>query len=164
MMAVLVEFDDDAKATAFVEKVNGRFGTPEVPHSASRRRVTGVWKVPTNFCACADQGKKMEIQAYSRGRKYGWWVHTCGRPSKFWVKAKARLWDAMGRNILPGADDDPKWLTPTHERDHDNLVMDDAMQGVGAPWKSDKDNAKTLRRQRRKAMRPRRGDGTVAGH
>jgi hypothetical protein len=163
MMAVLVEFRSDESAKAFVEKVNGSYHALEESQGKSIK-VTGVFKMPTKFCDCADQGKKMEIKAYSRGRKYGWWVHTCGRPSKFWVKAKARLWDAMGRNILPGADDDPKWLTPTHERDHDNLVMDDAMLAVGAPWKSDKDNAKTLRRQRRKALRPRRGDGTVAGH
>lgn len=104
-MAVLVEFDDDARAKAFVERVNGRYGVPEVPHSASQRRVTGVWKVPTKFCDCAETGRKMDIKAYVRGEKYGWWIHTCGRPSKFWVKARYRLWEAMGRNILPGAED-----------------------------------------------------------
>lgn len=162
MLAVLMEFDDDDKARLFVEKVNGRFGTPEVPHSASRRRVVGVWKVPTKFCRCASQGQKMKISGYSRGPKYGWWIHTCGRPSKFWRDARYRLWDALGKNILPGAVDPD--MDPQLAHDHDNLVMNEAMPEVGAPWESDMNNAKTERRRRRKALRPRRGDGTVAGH
>lgn len=108
-MAVLIEFDDDARAKAFVEKVNGGYHAVDQDedgsYTSSPRRVTGVWKVPTKFCDCAETGRKMDIKAYVRGEKYGWWIHTCGRPSKFWVKARYRLWEAMGRNILPGAED-----------------------------------------------------------
>lgn len=109
MLAVLVEFDDDAKAQRFVAKVNGGYHAVDCDedgsYKASPIRAVGVWKVPTKFCKCSDAGQKMKISGYSRGPKYGWWIHTCGRPSRFWRDARYRLWDAMGRNILPGAVD-----------------------------------------------------------
>jgi hypothetical protein len=112
VMSVLVEFADDAKAKAFVEKINGAYeALPEDP--PRKIRAVGIWKIPTKHCECSTQGVKMNISGYTRGKKYGWWVHNiCGRPSRFWTKARdvGLLWDGLGRNLLPGA---PKVGSPS---------------------------------------------------
>jgi hypothetical protein len=118
VMAVLIEFADDAKAKAFVEKVNGGYHAieddgPDVENGVRPPRfVVGIWKIPTKFCTCASEGVRMKIQGYTRGKKFGWWVHNiCGKPSQFWVKARdvGLLWDGLGKNLLPGA---PKVESP----------------------------------------------------
>lgn len=154
-MAVLVEFDDDKKAKAFVEKVNGSYGLPSIQAHARGRKAVGVWKLPTKWCECFETGVKRDISGYSRGPKYGWWVHSCGRPSKFWSKARYRLWEALGKNLLPGAQDPD--MDPQVAHDHDNLMRDD-LEAVGMPLTAEQ------RRKKRRKNRPRRGDGTVSGH
>lgn len=158
-IAVLVEFDSDEKAKAFVTRVNGGYHAVDCDedgsYSSTPIRVVGAWKLPTKFCNCAEVGRKMDIKAYVRGEKYGWWIHSCGRPSKFWVKARFRLWDALGRNILPGAED-PE-VDPQEAQDHDNLMRDD-LEAVGMALLPER------ARKRKKRDRPRRGDGSVPGH
>lgn len=111
--------------------------------------------MPTKFCSCADDGRKVDLSGYSRGPKYGWWIHTCGKPSRFWVQARYRLWDALGKNILPGAEDPD--MDPQMAHDHDNLMRDDLV-AVGMPLLPER------ARKRKKKIRPRRGDGSVPGH
>jgi hypothetical protein len=158
--AVLVEFNSAKKARKFVERVNGSYGLPSIEAHARGIKVTGLWKLPRKFCECGSQG--IDINGFTRGEKYGWWVHAaCGRPSSFWVKAKHRFWSGFGKNLLPGAEYDagkPN-LTPTHSEDHDNLVMRQVLPSVGADLVPER-----MRKLRKKKTRPRRGDGTVAGH
>lgn len=98
---VLVEFDDNAAAQRFVEKVNGEYAAVDPQYNT--RRVRAVWGKPTRFCDC-DSGTK-GANPYRRGEKSGWWLHAqCGRPSRFWALGN-HWFSALGRNLLPGNDD-----------------------------------------------------------
>lgn len=97
---VLVEFDDDAAARKFVEKVNGNYGLPE---GERKFRVRAVWGKPTKFCDCI--GARKGLMGFRRGEKSGWWLHTeCGRPTRQWAKGN-HWFSAIGRNLLPGNKD-----------------------------------------------------------
>lgn len=98
---VLVEFDDNAKAKAFVEKVNGEYGMPQNPERGFR--VRAVWGKPTKFCDCI--GARKGMFPYFRAPKSGWWVHSdCGRPNKHWARGN-HWFAALGNNLLPGNTD-----------------------------------------------------------
>lgn len=98
---VLVEFDDNAAAKRFVEKVNGEYGAVDGDHMT--RRVRAVWAKPTLFCEC--EGKQKSSFGFRVGEKSGWWVHSkCGRPTKFWAKGN-HWFSSIGRNLLPGNKD-----------------------------------------------------------
>lgn len=144
--ALLIEFDSDQMAEAFVKKVNGEVAYVPV----KRIRVTGMWRLPKTFCECTDTAR-MKMRAFVRGKKYGWWVHTqCGRPSKYWGQAAPRLWLSLGRNILPGVPDDGEPRSYSgHVQDHD-AAMVQALEDVGAPI------IRETRRRKQRAERPRR--------
>lgn len=98
---VLVEFDDNAQAKRFVEKVNGHWGA--VAGDYMSRRVRAIWYKPTKFCDCT-RGVKGSNPFY-RSEKTGWWVHhPCGKPTRMWARGN-HWFSAIGRNILPGNDD-----------------------------------------------------------
>lgn len=101
-MYVLVEFDDNAQAKRFVEKVNGAFEAVDGDYMS--RRVRAVWGRPTKFCDCA--GGKGKMVSFRRTDKAGWWVHSdCGRPTKAWGETHNHWYSAIGRNLLPGNKD-----------------------------------------------------------
>lgn len=73
---VVVEFDNNEEADAFVSTLQG---------DAASMRVVGVYQKPTKFCECADPGDRSTL-----GQKYNWYVHAaCGRPKKLvWQKPR----------------------------------------------------------------------------
>lgn len=154
---VLVEFDDNAAAKKFVERVNGRYGMPTEQRSF---RVRAVWALPTKFCECTRSSGKM--WAMTRGLKSGWWLHSdCGRPGRRWA-AGDHWWDSLGRNLLPGNTDYiPRgWGLP-------NVVKDDGTNGtahIDPTWTGEppdekawlKNQKKKARQQKKRKMNPRR--------
>jgi len=111
---VVVEFDDNAEAKRFVEKVNEGFEAVDPDYK--RRRVIGIWYKPTKFCPCT--GADGSNNAFMRAPKTGWWVHyTCGKPKKAW--AGHGVWESLGVNVLPGNDNDKPagWGVTVNERD-----------------------------------------------
>lgn len=118
---VLLEFDDNAQAKRFVEKVNGRWGT--VAKDYLTRRVIGVWYKPTKFCTCATDGTKQArgSNPFFRAQKTGWWVHyPCGRPTRAWGQSHNHWASALGTNVLPDNDHykPSGWGTAPTERDN----------------------------------------------
>lgn len=113
---VMLSFADDNEAHKFVKETlaDGEVGydtrSPnEVEVEWVACTVRGVWKKPTLFCECETFDKK---RGFTRGKKYGWWVHTkCGRPSKLWAAGNA--WHgALGRNLLPQSELAPEYRSP----------------------------------------------------
>lgn len=104
---VLLEFDDNAQAKAFVAKVNGDYHVVEMGEGTKPLiRVRGVWGKPTLFCECTKMRAPYRgMRPFRHAPKSGWWVCAqCGRPTKAW--AKGNHWaSALGRNLLPGNKD-----------------------------------------------------------
>jgi hypothetical protein len=109
-VAVLVQFEKDDDAKDFVKglRQEGVLVNPVGSFCENGWyvpvKLRGVWKVPTQFCDPSDghaQGGGKLAFSYTRGQKYGWWVHTkCGRPSRDW--GQGGNWDyALGTNLLP---------------------------------------------------------------
>ena len=91
---VLLEFDDEDMARAFVQGCVRSSSSSE-----SMMRVHGVYKKPTVFCECV--GGKKTSTAFTRGRKYGWWVCAqCAKPTKKWALGNA-WYTTLGANLLP---------------------------------------------------------------
>lgn len=92
---VLMSFNDEDQAHEFVRDT---IAGMDVPCSGD---ICGIWKKPTKFCECTGGGGKF-AHAFTRGKKYGWWVHTkCGKPSRV-KKISACEWEqALGSNLLP---------------------------------------------------------------
>jgi hypothetical protein len=77
---VLLAFDNDEEADAF----SGMLTT-----EGASMTVRGVFKKPTQFCACTDYNGKSV-----RGKKWGWWVHIkCGKPVEGHFHAPRNLLD-----------------------------------------------------------------------
>jgi hypothetical protein len=73
---VLLQFDKDEDADAFVNiLVQDEVSNP----TKVTIRALGVYKKPTQFCACPD---RLDPNAKSVvGKKFGWYVHAaCGKP------------------------------------------------------------------------------------
>lgn len=114
---VMLSFDDDNEAHRFVKETltDGEIGydthssESELEVSWVACTVRGVWKKPTIFCDCESTKR---VDGFTRGRKYGWWVHAkCGKPSKLWAKGDA--WHgALGRNLLPQSELAPEYRSP----------------------------------------------------
>lgn len=90
---VVIRFQSDADADAYVEFDRN-----------SLTEVVGVYKAPTIFCDCVPSQtgqKRAQAFAYTRGTKYGWWVHTqCSKPSKPWGGSHQAI-ISQGVNLLP---------------------------------------------------------------
>lgn len=155
---VLVEFDDNAAAKRFTEKVNGRWGAVEGDYMS--RRVIGIFYRPTKFCSCATDGTKgmRGANPFFRSKKTGWWVHwPCGKPTRVWGQMRNHWASALGRNILPGNTDyQPEgWgTTPT---DYDAKTARIVPLGDGQ-IPSAVTGERLKKRRTRVKGRPRRGD------
>jgi hypothetical protein len=116
---VLLTFDNDGEAKKFVENVlrDGEVGSKQGDLISSdlewaETSVRGVWKKPTIFCTCVSSDRKV---GFTRGRKYGWWVHAgCGKPSKLWAQGNAWC-TALGVNLLPQSEIAPEYRPPGGE-------------------------------------------------
>jgi hypothetical protein len=98
---VLLQFDDDGEADKFIETVQhdgGIFDGDGGGVWSIKTFVRGVWKKPTKYCDCTGN---MKSRAFTRGRKYGWWVcDKCGKPTPAWARGD-HWFLALGRNLLP---------------------------------------------------------------
>lgn len=95
---VLLSFDDDGDAKAFIENI------------IKNVSVRGVFKQPTKFCECQNNSL-----GFTRGAKYGWWVCArCGYPSRGWANGSGAWYSALGINLLPNECIKPEWRHPTY--------------------------------------------------
>ena len=107
---VLVEFPDDVEAHDFVNiHLQAKKNDPE----EYPLTVWGVYKKPTQFCACV--GGKKTATGFTRGLNYGWWVCArCKKPTKLWASG-AYWFSVVGTNLLPKA------LRPYNDGMHHSL-------------------------------------------
>jgi len=119
---VILSFDDNSEADAFVAAVEQRLGvifgkTPadkigEVvfePLNLERVFVRGLYMKPTIFCTCNKEGKWGRNDSWKRGTKFGLWVHNvCGKPSQAWAKGD-HWYASLGKNLLPVSTQAPEW-------------------------------------------------------
>jgi hypothetical protein len=150
---ILVEFDDNAQAKKFVERVNGHYG---LPLSERPFRVRAVWARATKYCMCTRSSGKM--WSFSRGMKSGWWLHSdCGRPTRAW--ATGTHWFAsIGRNILPGNIDyvPEGWGVPNAIGDPKTNDVAHIVPIMHEPSERLFKKAERRRNRKRKAPNPRR--------
>lgn len=116
---VLLAFESDDDANEFIVSTQ-HYGGVEVENKGTdgfdlKKQLTalvrGVWKMPTKFCECGPVSGP-----FTRGRKYGWWVHAkkgCNKPTRGW--AKGDHWhQALGVNLLPISEVAPEHRGPDH--------------------------------------------------
>jgi hypothetical protein len=136
---VMLSFDNDDEAHEFVKATLRDKGVmydgystgegPEIdPVWIDGPYVRGVWKRPTIFCTCDSNDRKV---GFTRGRKYGWWVHAkCGKPSKLWGAGNA--WHpALGRNLLPQSELAPEYRSPENAQDPKWADLEDLLNPNG---------------------------------
>jgi hypothetical protein len=88
---VLIEFDDNAQADAFVAK------TLLKEEKGAKYRVIGLFAKPRNFCQCPPSSQRQVASETARGVKYGWMVHrNCGRPRREASHSPRNLLDPEG--------------------------------------------------------------------
>lgn len=108
---VLLSFEDNAEAEKFVEE---GIGIGRVLESMTgdlkmRFKILAMFAQPTQFCGGAAAGctQTGRVRAYSRGKKYGWWVCVgCMKPAKHGPEKTARAVVSQGVNLLEGSSDD----------------------------------------------------------
>lgn len=147
---VLLEFEDNAKAKKFVERVNGSYEAVESRANGIRARA--VWAIPTKFCECT-RGLRRSFP-FTRGRKSGWWIHVeCGRPTRAWSSGN-HWFDSIGRNLLPGNTDlIPEGLGVAANPDRTGATINPVGEFL-----TDRGQVKAERRRNRKRTpHPRRG-------
>lgn len=117
---VLLAFDDDAEADKFVEHhgegimLSAPMEEPGL-YTYLKPTVRAVFKKPTQFCSCTGE------KSFTRGQKYGWWVHAkCKKPMEGW--AAGDIWyTALGTNLLPISEAAPENRGPGHKQ-HEGYV------------------------------------------
>lgn len=83
---VVLEFDDNADAEAFVDSVRANCAAERKQGLSFSKRVVGIFVKPGRTCICWDgkwtnYGDKNRQHGIARGEKFGWWVCTkCNRP------------------------------------------------------------------------------------
>jgi hypothetical protein len=113
---VLVAFDSDAEADAFANAMTiegGVFYMGQDTHFKNVNPVTafvrGLWQKPTKYCSCTSADMKGRKETYTRGKKYGWWVHNiCGKPTAQWSRGD-HFFQSLGVNLLPVTKNAPEW-------------------------------------------------------
>lgn len=108
---VVLEFDDNVDADNFVKAVQGDQifvgvehktlpGQYNVVRPTNDFDVVGLYMRPRLACTCRQEGKWTKQDGYTRGLKYGLWVHNgCGKPSSVALES----WGSrvgLGRNLL----------------------------------------------------------------
>lgn len=69
---VVVDFDDNAQADAFIDKLKGK----------KSFRVVGLFARPTSWCECPKPTGYAKNEVVLGGR-YGWWIHRlCRKPRR----------------------------------------------------------------------------------
>lgn len=95
---VILYFEENGDADAFLEGVH--------PLGHGAYEIKALVPAPTLWCDMAHGGKKTDI-AYTRGKKYHWWVcRTCGKPTKAWGSSYSAVVSA-GVNLLDRDQDEP---------------------------------------------------------
>jgi hypothetical protein len=93
---VLVEFNDDKAADAFVMEVT----IESMQQAEPRMRVRAMYQKPTKFHDPATCHRS-KMSGWTRGKKYGWWVCAlCKKPTKAWGDGE-HWFAAIGVNLLP---------------------------------------------------------------
>jgi len=89
---VILHFEDDDAADQYVRMLQQGsvfiWERTVVEGRTVEAEVRAVYKAPTKFCPHASSGP------YTRGRKYGWWVHAkpdCMKPTPGWVRGMLEL-------------------------------------------------------------------------
>ena len=92
-------------------------------------RAVGVYRVPTQFCSCMSDAKE-KMKAWSRGQKYGWWIHRdCGKPSTHWATGLgSRMSSVLGRNLL-GIKAPENWQDPELTSNRDEVLAQESVKG-----------------------------------
>lgn len=84
--AVVLVFDDNAAAEKLAKDWNN-LGDYFDGWSEPNSEVVGLFAVPTQFCPNSGSGgcsTNKRVRAWSRGKKFGWWVCSiCKKPSGF---------------------------------------------------------------------------------
>jgi hypothetical protein len=111
---VLLSFDDNDDAEVFIANLHDVGYLMSVDTRTGVRKlaaaVRGLWAKPTKYCECKGGGRS----GFTRGKKYGWWVHVnCGKPTKGWVSGDHWA-PALGTNLLPISEDAPEHRGPGH--------------------------------------------------
>lgn len=97
---VLVAFESDSDADKFVAAAKVYAADEKTNMSEVFGYVSAVYKKPTKFCEC-----KGHSGPYTRGKKYGWWVHArkgCGKPTRWWADGQ-HWFVVLGNNLLAAA-------------------------------------------------------------
>lgn len=104
---VLLEFDDNADAEALVEAIDAGIVISHEKRSFLKPRLRGLWMKPTQFCECKGKGKN--TRSFTRGTKYGLWVHSaCKKPTRGWGLGE-HWFVSLGRNLLPVSETAPEY-------------------------------------------------------
>jgi hypothetical protein len=104
---VVLSFEDNETADSFAADIQA---TP-----AYEAKVEGMFALPTQFCDGPHSGGGKLGNAWTRGKKYGWWVcRTCHKPTGHNLPEMFRRIVAQGVNLLKGPEEqDP--ATPFDE-------------------------------------------------
>lgn len=105
---VLLAFDDDAQADAFVKTTQENGLVVNEGESVFKFYVPlirAVFKRPTLYCTCK---YNKNDRGFTRGKKYGWWVHSCGKPTKAWARGE-HWFLSLGKNLLPVTPQAPEY-------------------------------------------------------
>jgi hypothetical protein len=63
--------------------------------------IVGLYFKPTRFCDCYRLGDYDKKEGYTRGKKYGLFIHKCGMPSRLgWQDGVAHKLTGFGYNLL----------------------------------------------------------------
>jgi hypothetical protein len=78
-MFVLLSFDTDKEALDFVDAA--QTNNVESAQVLWELKPVAIYKKPTQFCDGIHPGVRRMDMAFTKGKKYGWWVCAhCGKP------------------------------------------------------------------------------------
>lgn len=113
---VVLSFDNNEEAEDFTKALSDGTIFYTKPHDdrdyqlvelKGAAEALGLFMKPTQFCTCVPTGNSAQAKKkpFSQGKKYGLWVHTCGKPiAMSWENIGHKL-TGFGYNLLiPEAD------------------------------------------------------------
>jgi hypothetical protein len=110
---VLLQFDDDEEAKAFINEVR-KAQDPETRAFCrddwADFNVRAVWHKPDSWCQCGTRS------GWGKTKKLGLWVCAdCKLPSRAWFRGDA--WhNIMGANLLPISEGAPEYRGIMHQK------------------------------------------------
>lgn len=91
---VVLSFQNNKEAEAFALEMR----------ASGPAEVVGLYMRPTVYCECPPSGKSRV--SWSKGKKFGLWIHTCGKPSRLaWHNMLYKL-SGFGYDLMPKEKDD----------------------------------------------------------